>query len=160
MGRVAKGDIAGITIASYITLGNAAHNPNITQTCTGQVTFNGNLDATNGLDVTGAAFSFTGAAGSWQMVHADSALTQPARPRYFTGNVDATNGLDVTGSNLTVGGTNFIVDQATGNVTAGTINKVTITATATSATLTVANGKTFTASNTTIWRVSTARPLP
>lgn len=40
----------------------------------------------------------------------------------FSGNVDATNGLDVTTADLTVGGTNFTVAQATGNVTtAGTL---------------------------------------
>jgi hypothetical protein len=33
----------------------------------------------------------------------------------FTGNVDATFGLDVTVNDLTVGGTNFTVDPATGN---------------------------------------------
>jgi len=33
----------------------------------------------------------------------------------FTGNVDATNGLDVTNADLTVGGTRFTVDDATGN---------------------------------------------
>ncbi|MEO8581627.1 MAG: site-specific integrase [Patescibacteria group bacterium] len=35
----------------------------------------------------------------------------------FDGNVDATNGLDVTGANLTVGGANFSVAQASGNIT-------------------------------------------
>jgi hypothetical protein len=40
----------------------------------------------------------------------------------FAGNVDATNGLDVTVANLTVGGANFSVDQANGNIiTAGDI---------------------------------------
>ncbi|SNS91394.1 hypothetical protein SAMN05421640_1607, partial [Ekhidna lutea] len=38
----------------------------------------------------------------------------------FSGNVDAQNGLDVTNADLTVGGTRFIVDDATGNInTAG-----------------------------------------
>ncbi|MFZ2970669.1 MAG: hypothetical protein WA063_05970 [Minisyncoccia bacterium] len=41
----------------------------------------------------------------------------------FGGNVNATNGLDVTVADLTVGGTNFSVAQATGNVaTKGTIS--------------------------------------
>src|SRR5258706_12577133 len=35
----------------------------------------------------------------------------------FAGNVDATNGLDVTNANLTVGGANFSVAPATGNIT-------------------------------------------
>lgn len=40
----------------------------------------------------------------------------------FAGNVNAENGLDVTTANLTVGGANFSVDQATGNIiTAGDI---------------------------------------
>jgi hypothetical protein len=44
-----------------IALGNATTNPDITQVGTGQVTFPGNVDATNGLDVTTAAL--TAAAG-------------------------------------------------------------------------------------------------
>lgn len=41
------------------------------------------------------------------------------------GNVDAQSGLDVTGANLTVGGANFSVDVATGNVTsAGNVSAV------------------------------------
>ncbi len=45
------------------------------------------------------------------------ALTQAASAGQvtFTGNVDATNGLDVTNADLTVGGTRFTVDDATGN---------------------------------------------
>jgi len=35
----------------------------------------------------------------------------------FTGNVNATNGLDVITANLTVGGSNFIIDQSNGNMT-------------------------------------------
>ena len=35
----------------------------------------------------------------------------------FAGNVDAENGLDVTTANLTVGGANFSVAQASGNIT-------------------------------------------
>jgi hypothetical protein len=35
----------------------------------------------------------------------------------FSGNVDAKSGLDVTGGNLTVGGSNFIVDVSTGDIT-------------------------------------------
>ncbi|QOJ26651.1 MAG: hypothetical protein HRU79_08320 [Ignavibacteria bacterium] len=48
---------------------------------------------------------------------ATGALTQEASAGQvtFTGNVDATNGLDVTNADLTVGGTRFTVDDATGN---------------------------------------------
>ncbi len=46
------------------------------------------------------------------------ALTQTGNNQVtFTGNVDATNGLDVTNADLTVGGSNFVVDDATGNIT-------------------------------------------
>lgn len=46
-------------------------------------------------------------------------LTQAAAggQNTFTGNVAAQNGLDVTNADLTVGGANFVVDDATGNVT-------------------------------------------
>ena len=37
----------------------------------------------------------------------------------LTGNVDAQNGLDVTNANLTVGGTNFVVDASNGNTGIG-----------------------------------------
>ena len=47
---------------------------------------------------------------------------------------------------LTVG--TFEVNASNGNVTAGTVNKVTVTAPATGSTLTIADGKTLTASNT------------
>lgn len=59
---------------------------------------------------------------------------------------DGTNVVEQVSStgNLTVSGTL----TATGNVTVGSVNKVTITAPATSATLTVADGKTLTASQT------------
>jgi hypothetical protein len=41
----------------------------------------------------------------------------------FAGNVNATNGLDVTNADLTVGGTNFTVNQANGDTTtAGDVN--------------------------------------
>ncbi|MCK4859194.1 MAG: hypothetical protein KAS87_01405, partial [Candidatus Omnitrophica bacterium] len=43
-------------------------------------------------------------------------ITQSSGQVIFGGNVDATSGLDVTGADLTVGGTNFVVDVATGNI--------------------------------------------
>jgi len=60
-----------------ISLGNASTNPTITQTGTGQVTLSGNVNATLGLDVTGADLTVGGAnfavgvdgivdAGTWQ----------------------------------------------------------------------------------------------
>lgn len=47
-----------------LSLGNATDNTTITQVGSGQVTFVGNVDATGGLDVTGAALSI-GASGSY-----------------------------------------------------------------------------------------------
>ena len=46
--------------AEIINLGNAVTNPALTQLGSGQVTFNGNVDAVNGLDVSVGAFAFTG----------------------------------------------------------------------------------------------------
>ena len=52
----------------------------------------------------------------------------------LTGNVDAQNGLDVTNADLTVGGTNFVVDDANGNTgigeTADAANALTVNGTA------------------------------
>ncbi len=94
-------------------------------------TLTGNVDAMNGLDVTGADLTVgdtnftvdnagnTGIAGT--LVVDDSVLVVDDSVT-FRGNVDAMNGLDVTGADLTVGGTNFTVDDATGNTgIAGTL---------------------------------------
>jgi hypothetical protein len=51
------------------------------------------------------------------------------------------------GTNMRLNGPTFVAPTFSGNVTVGTINKVTITQPASSATLTIANGKTLTASN-------------
>ena len=75
--------------------------------------FAGNLDCILGLDVSGADMTFTGTAGSWTFVLADSALTQTGTGQVtITGNVDATLGLDVTGGALTVD--NQAITQTTG----------------------------------------------
>ena len=96
----------------------------------GQADFDANLDANLGLDVSGAAQTFTGTAGSWTWALADSACTQTGTGLVtFTGNVDASNGLDVNADNknLTVGdsgdlrsyhdGFNSFVANSTGQVT-------------------------------------------
>jgi hypothetical protein len=101
----------------------------------GQADFAGNLDANLGLDVIGADFSFTGTAGSWTMVLADSALTQTGTGQVtFTGNVNADNGLDVTtaalttAAGLTVSGGAVDIDPTAGSdftvdcTTTGTIS--------------------------------------
>jgi len=54
-------DVTTTTDSEAINLGNASTNPDLSQLGTGQVTFAGNVDATNGLDVTTAAL--TAAAG-------------------------------------------------------------------------------------------------
>ncbi|MFA4917528.1 MAG: hypothetical protein WC560_12780, partial [Syntrophales bacterium] len=86
---------------------NAAAGVDITGALTVSTTsvLTGNVDANDGLDVAGGALSFTGTAGSWTFVEADSALTQTGAGQVtFTGNVNATLGLDVTGADFTVGG--------------------------------------------------------
>ncbi len=82
------------------------------------LTVNGNVDATNGLDVTndsltvgGTKFTVDEATGNTDI---DGTLTVDGATT-LSGNVDAQSGLDVTGSDLTVGGTKFTVAQATGN---------------------------------------------
>lgn len=59
--------------AEAVTVGNAANNPALTQLGTGQVSFAGNVDAANGLDVSVAGFTFTGTThdldptGNWSL---------------------------------------------------------------------------------------------
>jgi hypothetical protein len=96
---------------NVVYLGNATDNPNISQLGTGTVSLSGNVDANSGLDVSGAAFTFTGTAGSWTMALADSALTQTGTGQVtFTGNVDANSGLDVSGAPFAFTGTNIDLD--------------------------------------------------
>ncbi len=83
-----------VTGANTFTVGTGATNLGGTLTQTGgQVTFAGNVDANNGLDVTGAAT----VAGTVTQTGAGNQVS-------FAGNVDANNGLDVTGA-ATVAGT-------------------------------------------------------
>jgi len=70
-----------------ITIGNGT-----VTTGTGQVTIGGNVNANNGVDVSGAALTVD-----------NQSITQTgANQVTFGGNVDANNGLDVTGAPLTV----------------------------------------------------------
>ncbi len=55
--------------------------------------------------------------GGGSIVTAGGYTQSGASQNTFTGNVDATNGLDVTNADLTVGGANFAVDDATGDIT-------------------------------------------
>ena len=51
-----------------------------------------------------------------------ASLTTGTGQNTFGGNIDANLGIDITGADLTVGGTNFVVDVATGNIaTAGSV---------------------------------------
>ncbi|MBU3699210.1 MAG: hypothetical protein FGM33_04260 [Candidatus Kapabacteria bacterium] len=105
-------DVTGLTTLTgnatqsggTVTLGGATTiNNTLTQTgATNQVSFAGNVDANNGLDVTGLT-TLTGA------------ITQGSGQVTFNGNVDAFSGLDVTGQDLTVGGANFTVSPLSGN---------------------------------------------
>jgi hypothetical protein len=99
----AKTDITGATSVT----GNTTLAGELTQTGAGnQVTFNGNVDANNGLDVAGA----TSLGGTVTQTGSSNQVT-------LNGNVDAKNGLDVTGANLTVGTDKFTVDVSNGNTT-------------------------------------------
>jgi len=112
-------DAAG---AIAITARGTDQNITLTPSGAGVITLAKNVDATAGLDVSGANFSYAGTAGSWTIALADSALTQIGTGQVtFTGNVDATAGLDVTNASLTVGGTNFTVTTS-GEITS-TITK-------------------------------------
>lgn len=101
-----------------ITLGNATTNPAITTLGTGQITLAGNVNATGGLDVTGAALTV-----------ASQAITQTGSGQVdFVGNVDASAGVDIDADSqaLTVGasadfsllhnGTDTLVTNTTGNL--------------------------------------------
>ncbi|MEY3385468.1 MAG: hypothetical protein RIR53_279 [Bacteroidota bacterium] len=114
--------LGGLDVAGLTTMSGA-----VTQT-TGQVTFGGNVDANAGLDVTGLttlAGNVTQTGGTVTVGGAttiNNSLSQSGGQVTFGGNVDANAGLDVLGSNLTVGGANFTVNPANGNVTtAGSI---------------------------------------
>jgi hypothetical protein len=105
-----------LTVDGNTVLGNAAAdattiNGSLTQIGgASQVTFAGNVDATNGLDVTGAS-TFAGT------------LTQTGAGNQVTlaGNVDAQNGLDVVGGNLNVINNASVTGDLSsdGNVTLG-----------------------------------------
>ncbi|RPI69568.1 MAG: hypothetical protein EHM43_01420 [Ignavibacteriae bacterium] len=88
-------------------------------TIAGGSNFLGTNDAADLIIRTNSATRFT--------LTSAGALTQAAGGGLvtFTGNVDATNGLDVTNADLTVGGTNFVVDDATGNTGIGETNDAT-----------------------------------
>ena len=74
----------------------------------GQVTAVSNFDATNGLDVSGAAFTVT-----------NQVITQTGTGQVsFSGNVDAGSGVDVTG-NVTATG-DVMADQLTSTIATGT----------------------------------------
>ena len=89
--KIVEGDYEYIsfnTAIPQITFGNATDNPILSQLGSGQVTFAGNVNATGGLDVSGAALTIAG-----------QAITQTGAGQVtFAGNVVAAAGLDVTGS--------------------------------------------------------------
>ncbi len=140
----------GLTVDGNTTLGNdrtdaVTVNGGLSQTGGHQVSFSGNVDATNGLDVTNADLTVGGTDGTHftvdeatgntaiegtltvdgnttlgndrtDAVTVNGGLSQIGGHQVsFSGNVDATNGLDVTNDSLTVGGTKFTVDDVTGN---------------------------------------------
>ncbi len=122
--------ISGSSLVFNGTLGTwtfAQANSALTQTGVGQVTFSGNVDATNGLDITGASFTVN---GNFSITTA-GAINQSANQQVtFTGNLDANNGIDITGANLTMGG-NSITGigtnlTANGALTVGTGGQLTL----------------------------------
>ena len=132
------GTFTDLVVNGTTTLGNGVGVDNVTVN-----TNNGNLQLTVG----GGNFSLSNSTGLNVATDGtlndatgdftiNDALTQTGGGQVtFSGNVDANNGLDVSGANLTVGGTNFVVDVASGNVsTSGTL---TVTST------TTLNGNTF-----------------
>ena len=97
----------------------------------------GTTSPSTGLDVnvaTDISGDVTISGGSTLTISATGPINQSGTGQVtFAGNVDAVNGLDVTNANLTVGGSNFSVAQATGNTqVGGTLHVVgAITATST-----------------------------
>lgn len=82
----------------------------------------GNNGSTEAMRITGTGLVGVGTSSPTAKLTVAGTLTQSDGQVTLGGNVDATNGLDVTNANLTVGGTNFVVSQATGNtVIAGTL---------------------------------------
>jgi hypothetical protein len=96
--------VVGHQNTASITLGNATDNTTIAQAGTGQVTFTGNVNATNGLDVTnspltlagpGNSFSIiSGATVDWNIADDDSASVQidEGGRNYLT--IDTSNGAE------------------------------------------------------------------
>lgn len=96
---------------------------------TGQVTFAGNIDANNGIDVATANLTVgtdklivSPTTGNISTAGTGTANFGSNGQVTFAGNVDANAGLDVTTNNFTVGGANFSVAPPSGNViTAGDV---------------------------------------
>jgi len=83
------------------TSAGATVNGTLTQTTAGQVTFAGNVDANNGLDVTGGLGLNVGA-GNFLVSNAGAVTQVGGAQVSFSGNIDAAAGIDVTGGALTV----------------------------------------------------------
>ncbi len=81
------------------------------------------ISSLGNLSFNGSAANIDKVSGTFNLNTVNNqAITTGTGQITLAGNVDATNGLDVTTANLTVGGANFSVAQASGNIiTAGTL---------------------------------------
>ena len=119
-------DTSGILSAPGAGTSAVTINDLLSQTGGGLVSFSGNVDALNGLDVTTSALTtsagLTVSSGNVLLSTSGTVNQSGIGQVTFSGNVDAVNGLDVTNANLTVGTDKFTVSNATGNTSvAGTL---------------------------------------
>jgi len=127
-----------------------------------QVAFAGNVNATNGLDVSGAALTvadgLTVSAGNVAFTTTGTINQSGTGQATFSGNVDAVNGLDVTNANFTVGATKFTVAPATGNTsitgTLGVTDTTTLGALTANGAVSLGNNSATVAVNSSDWDIS------
>jgi len=104
-----------------MSFGNATTNPVFNFLGSGLTTLGGDVKVSgNDIQDSGdnTVLSFDGSGNIDSLATIATTITQTGNNQVIlTGNVDAQNGLDVTNANLTVGVSNFIVDQATGDIT-------------------------------------------
>lgn len=112
----AVGVLGNVNIDGDLVLNQAASD--ISNIAT-DVVVNDNLHVTGNADVDGTLNADGATTLNGAVTLGDNAADQVTA----TGNLDAANGLDVTNADLTVGGSNFTVDDATGNmIVVGTSN--------------------------------------
>lgn len=162
---VALGDTAGVSVQGMTNSGNSTVTGTVTAgalvvsgaTTLNSVAVTGNATVGGTLGVTGTATMGAVNAGNLsttQLTNTGDTLLSSGKVIKWNADTglsrDAAATIDVgNGTQGDKSGTlNTTAMNATGAVTAGTVNKVTITTPATGSTLTIADGKTLTASNT------------